>query len=521
MTPKRVRTVEGSCWLCKDRRVICDLQQPHCSRCVSKGLPCEYGEVRLRWCNGVAARGRFAGQNLPISVPRKGWKRKYKQEGSFEETESSEQHNYDEGSPDSQQLALVNCNNLPLGRIQSPVTVEHLMLYFENVVVDRFSLSTERVSINLASVYKEPALRHSVSAVANAHRVISLCSDRQDVFMAKKEARLKAIRNFRELLEEPNPLRMSKASALDLFMANVLLCILDGVIDPHDESAATYIHYRGGRAILGQLGLQKQLFQQKRGLPALMLSVFVTMDLTFSMLSGEMHYFQPETWASYSDCDGWWGVLQEGDPFLEIMYILSRLAQLGYLVRKGNDPTCAGFNEELGTLLIALRGHTLYDISYATEDDMSESKELLAGPLLALLDSSQRHLNPDQSWVVFCIAYRITGLIYTYRVFYGLDVSDPLVQDATRLGIQAICNSRLTGKLSHCLLFPALVIGSHCRTKEDQTAIVNTMNSTAAFLRFGSLRVMKNFLDQVWTQDLGMQTWWECFEPISKEAFLF
>lgn len=525
MTPKRVRTVKGSCWLCKDRRVLCDLQQPRCSRCISKGEPCEYGEVRLRWCNGVAARGRYAGQNVPVSMP--SMNNSKESHGntlplqSNERLEQEQQQQQRDGweIPEDQAFSPVYCNSLQLSQLSSHVTDDQLLLYFANEVVDRFSLSTGQISINLPSVYEEPVLRDSVSAVAKAHHVFSLYPGGADVALAKKRARWSAIHKFRTRLESPS--MESKAPGLDLFMANVLLCILDGVIDPHDESAATHMHYRGGRAIFSQWKLEKQLFQEKRGLPALMLSVFATMDLTYSMLSGEEQYLQHTIWNGFADSDCWWGVLPQGDPFLGIMSTLSRLTRLGSLVSKGFDPPRDILNEELNTLLMALRvpRQTPDDISCLEIIDMDDQS---SSPLSSVFISPDHlHLDRDQSWAVFCDAYRISGLLYAYRVFYRLEVGDPLVQQTVNLGIQAVCKTQLTGKLSHCLLFPALVIGSHCQSKEDQTAMLATLQSTAAFLRFGSLRVMESFLHGVWGRDMTAETWWQCFEPISKKAFLF
>lgn len=517
MTPKRIRTVEGSCWLCKGRRVLCDLQQPRCSRCVSKGEPCEYGEVRLRWCNGVAARGRYAGQNVPVSkMPARRNSRGSR--GKTPPSKSKEIPGKQQGDGEIFE-SPINSNALQIPGLSSHVTSEQLLLYFANVVVDRFSLSTDQISINLPSVYEEPALRDSVSAVANAHHVLSLYPGRPGVGLAKKRARWSAIHNFRARLECPS--MESRTPGLDLFMANVLLCILDGVIDPHDESAATHMHYRGGRAILSQWKkLQKQLCQEKRGLPALMLSVFATMDLTYSMLSGEEQYFQHTIWNSFAESDGWWGILPQDDPFLEVMSTLSRLTRLGSLVSKGLGPPEDVLNKDVSTLLMALQGppQMPYDISCLEEMDLADQS---ASPLSLFFASPGDYLDRNQSWIVFCNAYRITGLIYAYRVFYRLNVGDPLVQQAVNMGIQAVCKTRLTGKLSHCLLFPALVIGSHCRTKEDQTAMLATIQSTAAFLQFGSLRVMESFLHRVWERDPAAETWWQFFEPISKKAFLF
>lgn len=414
------------------------------------------------------------------------------------------------------------------------------MLYFKHIIIDRFNISSEPVLVDLASVYKYPALRFSATAVANAHHQQSLSPGRHDAFLSKRTARLKAIHNFRTQLQSPcqqqqqqQQLAQRRYHLQDLFIANVLLCILDGVIDPHDESAATHVHYRGGRAILNQWKLQQQLQRQKRGLPALMLSCFATMDLTYALLSGEEQHFQSSAWAHFAGSDCWWGVLSHGDPFLEIMRILSRLAQLGHLhyrsVRgcktEATTPENVTISEELEILSLALRGYTSADTTTAAAALMHDTP--LSPDLLLPMYSTEHSFAHDQSWAVFCNAYRLAGLIYIYRVFHHLDATHQLVQQATNFGLRAICESRLNGKLAHCLLFPALVVGAHCRVRTQQVAVLGAMRSTAAFLQFGSLRVMENFLQDMWERssfssgEADEESWWECFEPISKKTFLF
>jgi Fungal specific transcription factor domain/Fungal Zn(2)-Cys(6) binuclear cluster domain len=572
MTPKRVRTVEGSCWACKDRRVICDLQRPQCSRCVAEDQPCEYGKLRLRWCNGVAARGRFAGQNMPVSSISEPQQQQI-QRGEYQrllldgQTASSlspsltqeEEPLDDRDGISDQSLSISSSSSSPapleysysfdtIG-VSSIVTAEHLMLYFEHIIVDRFNLSSKPVLVDLASVYKHPALRYSITAVANAHQQLSYCPGRRDVFLSKRTTRLKAIHNFRTQLQSPyhQQLLVSRRFLpLDLFIANVLLCILDGVIDPHDESAATHVHYRGGRAILSQWKLpQHQLQRQKRGLPALMVSCFATMDLTYSLLTGEEQYFQHTAWAHFAGSDGWWGVLPDGDPFLDIMRILSRLAQLGHLAREAPEAAAAASfagSEEVETLSMALQGYSSSLALMQNEETpfiITSGDAPLSADLLSPMYSTDSAFDHARSWTIFCNAYRLAGLIYIYRVFHHLDATHELVQQATNLGLRAICESRLKGKLAHCLLFPALVIGAHCRTGTQQAAVLGAMRSTAAFLQFGSMRVMENFLQGLWARyslgfeaemnsesgsvygSLEPESWWECFEPISKKTFLF
>ncbi|KAL6229150.1 hypothetical protein BDW75DRAFT_235418 [Aspergillus navahoensis] len=54
MSPKRQRTVAGSCWQRKTRRVKCDLTSPECRKCLVSGASCSYGRLRVRWSSRPA-----------------------------------------------------------------------------------------------------------------------------------------------------------------------------------------------------------------------------------------------------------------------------------------------------------------------------------------------------------------------------------------------------------------------------------------------------------------------------------
>lgn len=55
MAAKRNRSVQGSCWTCKDRRVARDLTKPRCRRCDELCRECLYGPSRVRWRDRTAA----------------------------------------------------------------------------------------------------------------------------------------------------------------------------------------------------------------------------------------------------------------------------------------------------------------------------------------------------------------------------------------------------------------------------------------------------------------------------------
>ena len=134
--------------------------------------------------------------------------------------------------------------------------------------------------------------------------------------------------------------------------------------------------------------------------------------------------------------------------------------------------------------------------------------------------ASQSAMNSDH-WSVFCSIYRLAGTIYMERALRLRTISDDAVQDATRRGVAMLVDDILPGMLSHCLIFPILVIGSQCIHSQDRKAVLEALSPSSTYLSFGSLQLMVNFLQELWKNGRQDMNWWQCFEPISKIAFLF
>ena len=64
------------------------------------------------------------------------------------------------------------------------------------------------------------------------------------------------------------------------------------------------------------------------------MSIYATMDLVYSLLSGSEPYFKKDWFLRRSDSDAWWGYLSAGDPFLELLAIFSELARMGHQANK-------------------------------------------------------------------------------------------------------------------------------------------------------------------------------------------
>lgn len=379
---------------------------------------------------------------------------------------------------------------------QAPVLAQNEgshMLYFENELLPRFNLAATVPRLDLKLLESDPVLLQSVVAVAHAHAASRSEGYGKVVSLENVQSRNRALRVFREHLTGAH----SDDVHGSLFIANVLLCILDGILEPSADSSATHHHLVGGKAIIKQWTGLKSVLQLKRDLPVLMLSIFTTMDLTHSVLIGDKPYFEASCWAEYGDCDSWWGNIKSDDDLLKVMSIISQLATLGYNVRHAKKTI------EIGTLL---------SIQMALEQQASrqlEARSIETAP-----------------WNAFCSAFRFTASVYLYRALSGLDVDHPLVQQVVASFIEVVGGTDLTKALHHCILFPLLCIGSHCLVPEQRALVRKSIETSSSYLSFEGLRYLQSFLEQRWLlldQKAGTvhMTWFEYFDGIAQASCIF
>ncbi|CAG8981989.1 hypothetical protein HYALB_00004856 [Hymenoscyphus albidus] len=453
--PPRIRTVEGSCWSCKERRVICDLAVPSCAKCIKIGARCDYGPIRLKWTDCVASRGRFAGKKVPLPQQRS-------------------------PSPQSPQMLVLKRNS-----------DSHLM-YFENELLPRFNLTNTVPMIDLKILAKDPVLFQSALAVANAHEA-SRGEDGMGMSLQKIQSRNRALRVFREQLMAVSSDDVNGS----LFIANVLLCILDGIIEPVSDSSATHHHLVGGKAILKQWAGVRGVFRSKRELPILMLSIFATMDLTHSLLIGDAPFFEPSFWTEFGDCEPWWGNVRPDDDFLQVMAIFSQLASLGAAAREKVV--------DIGTLL---------SIQLTLETQIKPEEE------------DEKYAPQSAAWTAFCAVYRFSASVYLYRALSGLDVDHVLVQQAITSFFEVLDGTDLTEKLHHCILFPLLIAASHSLLPKQRESVRRSIGTTSVYLSFESLRSLEDFLQRRWEMldrfpNTKQLTWWQYYEEIANVSCLF
>lgn len=474
-----MRVPEGACWNCRKKRLKCDLRRPKCSKCELRSAVCDYSQRHLQWVGGAAVRGRLT----------------YIGHGPHNE-ESPTGHITTTRLPIhdfSPQLA-------PSPMSPSPLVPEALVMYFRNAVWPRFQLSDQLISLDENLLMYEPALREAVLAVSQAHHHQLLGSESSCTIspgsQSREQSRQLALSRFRRRLEDGVG---SEDDARRLFQIVCIFCILDGVVFPNEQGNAS-IHLRGGCSMLSTWETIPLKMLLAGGLQAHLFSVFATVDLVHSLLSGDKPHFQPSTWLMFADVQAWWGRLSCEDPLLTILKLYSEIAFLGHIVH-----------------------------NHLPESDGSVLAKRCLPPIMRSLgastESRTRSCAPEFTtageWDAFCSIYEASAIIYVYRALEARCVDDEDVQRIVHGAISTLVDRPPTGMMAHCLIFPLLVVGSHCLYARDRRAVSDVLSSSMSYLAFGNLVLMTNLLKDIWSQDNTNSSWWEMFRSVSKTVFLF
>jgi hypothetical protein len=371
-----------------------------------------------------------------------------------------------------------------------------LVGHFSTAVLPRFQLGDETIPVTWELVTKDVPLQQAVLAVARSHySYLSKCT-LSGTTLVRSKARHAAINSFRQRLELGV---QTEDAAQDLFTINILLCMLDGMIEPSKEMNASMFHLRGGYAMLNKWENTTTKMILEQGLRAHLLSVFVTMDLVHSLLSGEKPYFDSSIWLKFENIHAWWGKLPSDDRFLSLLDLHTRMASLGSAVRSrppstDTPPLLEGFVPVIETALRTSRNDP---------------------------DSPGAADTPSKKWDIFCTFYEISALIYLQRVLRQRPLDDESVQALTQRGVALLAQHVLPGMMSHCVILPILVIGAHCISVEDRRIISQALSPSLSYLSFGNLPMMAEFLQSTWAKNDLTPSWWELFAPIADKIFLF
>ncbi|GIZ42117.1 hypothetical protein CKM354_000539700 [Cercospora kikuchii] len=469
------RVVDGSCWPCRKRRLKCDLRRPACTKCLLVGGACDYSQKQLQWVGGAAFRGRLKSMGAAL--------------------EGHALHSTSE-SPvdDSEELSTLPASPA----VPSPFLPQSLVLYFRNAVWPRLQLSEQLISLDEEMLMHEPVLIEAILAVSQAHHHLLYSNKKSCVAGAgvqtQEQARQVALTKFRSRIECGVD---SVDEARQLFQVVCMFCILDGMIAPDLQNNASESHLKGGSSILSTWNTIPSQMLLAGGLQTHLLSVFATVDLVRSLLSGDKPFFEPTMWSMFAGVHAWWGKLTCGDSFLKVLKVYSEIAFLGNIVHD----------------------HLPEDVGYRL------AERCVPDILVSLVGQAARSHGPDFTlsahWDSFCTLYETSAIIYVYRALQGRSVDDAAVQLVVRQAVSTLLDQPLPGMMTHCLIFPLLVVGSHCLYAQDRKAVSDSLSKSTSYLAFGNLVLMADLLRDIWGRPEIELHWWDMFKSVSQNVFLF
>ncbi|RKK78704.1 hypothetical protein BFJ69_g5456 [Fusarium oxysporum] len=195
---KRVRTVQGSCWSCKQRRIKCRLTKPCCDQCKAIGAECVYSNLLVRWStrpNTFQARVAGVLESSPIA---------YYQKRALE--------------------------------------------YFEHRLWPLFTVDEAPCSFPLDTAIKDKTVLQAVCVIADAHRYLL---DRRQ---SESNVQLRRVDMLASIRKDLCQVGLSEDQQKHLLSAILILYFLDGYIDCKREHAATSSHQVGIRAMINNKG---------------------------------------------------------------------------------------------------------------------------------------------------------------------------------------------------------------------------------------------------------------------------
>ncbi|OWB61276.1 hypothetical protein B5S29_g2164 [[Candida] boidinii] len=537
---KRIRVVEGSCWQCKDKRVKCSLIKPICTRCSNLNINCDYSKIRLKWGktinnnNNISNNGITKSKNNSIDIPNNSI---INSQIMIISNENNQLQKQEQQNTELNIIEEINPINIPkkISNIDLP---DHQLLYFHKIIAPRLNALGQTFEVDLNLLCSNPLLNGLIKALSYSHLNVKLDSN-FNIIEKSSLNRINAIKLFSNSLKKKNETPLSIEM---LFTSCVLLCILDGIIEPkfskNLSNSLTINHLYGGRLILNEILIKNQLnnslndtsnnifinfdLSNMSDMYIVMLSTFGTMDLTCCLLTGESPFFHPKFWYKFSNKNCWWGNVNKNDSFLEILEILTSLGKIGSNYRKNQK------NQKFLLNSINEDNKNNFEFSMNNLFNYFERIQILRNEIL-----NNYHLKSE--WERFTSTFIDVALLYLYRVLWNVQLNSNLIKDVVDQYIEKI-NMGLQNDLQHCTLFPNLIIGAHLinysdnnntsNFKSKRKIIEKILTNSYNYLGFNNIDSLLNCLNKIWDKNEKIDEnfnldWFEMFHDIGETTFIF
>jgi hypothetical protein len=286
---KRRRTVEGSCWPCKQRRVKCDLQKPACRRCViSKTENCNYDKVLLRWNKRPA-------KSVPECQP--------------------------------QQLSVERAlNGTPLA-----INERRALDYFKARLWPLFSTLHEPCPPPVALALRSQPVLQALCVFAEEHRALQ---ERGSSTQTLERRRLHCLTVIRGQLGGEHT---ESTSLSALLVAVLLLYFLEGYVNCMKEDASTHCHLAGALAIIDALGGFQSAWSSSDRITRMLLSELASTDLTDALLQDRRPSFPAIIWRHMEAGSVWWESVPGTNSLGSVLFTMAEMSFYRHKLQNGTD----------------------------------------------------------------------------------------------------------------------------------------------------------------------------------------
>ncbi|KFZ19783.1 hypothetical protein V502_03465 [Pseudogymnoascus sp. VKM F-4520 (FW-2644)] len=462
---KRIRTVPGSCWPCRSRRVMCDLQKPTCRKCAKADLVCNYSKRLLKWQDSLASRGYLAGKNIPVRDSTSGQDSTPRQELGISTLSASQQSAFD---------------------------------YFRQKVWPLLFVGGVESSVPFTLALKSPPLLLSILALATTHKAADAPTNKLKT--ESEQARLACISSLRiQLAKGIKEEEQSRA----IVMTSIFLCMLDGYLNPQDGMAATIEHQLGAQAVINILGGPLEAILRAAPNELVLLSEFASMDLSRALILGERPYIVPELWSKFDSGRSWWEDIGGEESPAAIFKELAKMAH--YALDHTENPASEVSVEKVqgfeSNLQAPLKEVSLYSVMQDATEDLTQHHRYMEAQSLFR-------------------AFRYCALIYLYRAICKFPTHHKLVQQRVQQCLEALSMLSEQAGYQTCALFPYCVAGAHSVADFHRETVMKNLDIIEMQLQFGNIKVLQSYLRTLWKPGGQAGDWFHTFKDFSKGVYI-
>ncbi|KAJ5678575.1 Zn(II)2Cys6 transcription factor [Penicillium maclennaniae] len=454
MTAKRQRTIQGSCWPCKQRRVKCDLARPQCRRCNVSGAQCSFDKILVRWNSRPTKAAPVAYQASSTS-------------------------------PKSTLFRQIQDSRLEASELKA-------LDYFQAALWPLLSTATQHCPPPISLALESEPVLLAMCELAEAHRLLQ-----REVSLTHLQAisnkRLICLSSVRKQLRESVS---NNESLSQLLVAVLLLYFLDGFIDCAEQSASTISHQAGVRAIVEKLGGFNMLIDEgQKDTPHMLLSEFASTDLTRAILDDRVPSFPARIWRNIERGTVWWEKQTYGVTLAVVFRTMTQIAFYRQSVQAGDEELSIEKVRDFERCLQPSFSVLRLDHFNCPEEETLSKFEM-------------ERLNQT---IAFTRAFQHSALIYLYRTICGFSPRHHLVQQHVNFCMGCIKAISSSSKAHNCIVFPVYVVGAHSFTPGHQQDILDTLDSIYLRLRFNSLLSIRAALEDLWSSRRQEGDWRDMF----------